>query len=66
MLHAGEGNAILGPLMGRHSLLLTDEGVHLRARKLLMPAFNGAACVAIALWWTRSPRRRSTAGATGR
>jgi cytochrome P450 family 135 len=41
--HAGQGNAILGPVMGEHSLLLTDEDQHLRARKLLMPAFNGAA-----------------------
>ncbi len=41
--HAGEGNAILGPVMGEHSVLLTDEDVHMRARKLLMPAFNGAA-----------------------
>ena len=43
VFHAGEGNAILGPVMGEHSVLLTDEDVHLRARKLLMPAFNGAA-----------------------
>jgi cytochrome P450 family 135 len=41
--HAGEGNAILRPVMGEHSLLITDEDEHLRARKLLMPAFNGAA-----------------------
>jgi cytochrome P450 len=41
--HAGEGNVILKPVMGEHSVLLTDEDVHLRARKLLMPAFNGAA-----------------------
>ena len=41
--HAGEGNAILGPVMGEHSVLLTDEDVHMRARKLLMPAFNGSA-----------------------
>ena len=40
--HAGAGNAILGPVMGEHSVLLTDEDQHLRARKLLMPAFNGA------------------------
>ena len=40
--HAGEGNAILKPVMGDHSLLLTDDGEHMRARKLLMPAFNGA------------------------
>jgi cytochrome P450 len=41
-LHAGEGNQILGPVMGEHSVLLTDEGEHARARRLLMPAFNGA------------------------
>jgi cytochrome P450 family 135 len=40
--HAGEGNAILGPVMGEHSLLLTDGDQHQRARMLLMPAFNGA------------------------
>ncbi|UQS25052.1 cytochrome P450 [Amycolatopsis thermalba] len=43
VFHAGEGNVILKPLMGPHSVLLTDEDVHLRARKLLMPAFHGAA-----------------------
>ena len=41
--HAGKGNAILGPVMGEHSLLLQDGDDHKRARKLLMPAFNGAA-----------------------
>ncbi len=41
-LHAGEGNQILGPIMGEHSVLLTDEAEHARARRLLMPAFNGA------------------------
>ncbi|KAA1424460.1 cytochrome P450 [Mumia zhuanghuii] len=40
--HAGEGNQVLRPVMGDHSVLLTDEAEHLRARKLLMPAFNGA------------------------
>jgi cytochrome P450 len=43
VFHAGKGNAILGPVMGDHSLLLLDGGDHKRARKLLMPAFNGAA-----------------------
>ena len=41
--HAGKGNAVLGPVMGEHSLLLVDGAQHKRARKLLMPAFNGAA-----------------------
>jgi cytochrome P450 len=43
VFHAGKGNAILGPIMGEHSLLLQDSGEHKRARRLLMPAFNGAA-----------------------
>ena len=43
VFHAGKGNAILGPVMGEHSLLLVDSSQHRRARKLLMPAFNGHA-----------------------
>jgi cytochrome P450 len=43
VFHAGEGNAILGPIMGEHSVLLVDEEQHRRVRKLLMPAFHGSA-----------------------
>lgn len=43
VFHAGKGNAILGPVMGEHSLLLVDGSLHRRARKLLMPAFNNRA-----------------------
>jgi len=43
LLHAGEGNQILGAVMGEHSVLLVDEDAHRRVRGLLMPAFNGAA-----------------------
>jgi cytochrome P450 len=43
VFHAGKGNAILGPIMGEHSLLLQDSRQHKRARALLMPAFNGHA-----------------------
>ena len=43
VFHAGKGNAILGPIMGEHSLLLQDSREHQRARSLLMPAFNGHA-----------------------
>lgn len=42
-LHAGEGNRVLGAVMGDHSLLLTDEAEHARARRLLMPAFSAPA-----------------------
>jgi cytochrome P450 len=41
--HAGEGNAILGPVMGEHSVLLLDEDAHLAARRRVMPAFHGEA-----------------------
>lgn len=43
VFHAGEGNAILEPVMGSQSVLILDEDAHLRSRKRLMPAFNGAA-----------------------
>ncbi|HEX4703972.1 MAG TPA: cytochrome P450 [Pseudonocardiaceae bacterium] len=43
VFHAGEGNAILKPVMGEHSVLLVDEDEHRRVRRLLMPAFHGAA-----------------------
>lgn len=41
--HAGEGNMILKPVMGAHSVLTTDEDEHRRIRRLLMPPFHGAA-----------------------
>jgi cytochrome P450 len=43
VFHAGEGNAILGPVMGEHSVLLLDEKEHLQARKRVMAAFHGEA-----------------------
>jgi cytochrome P450 len=41
VFHAGEGNAILGPIMGEHSVLLLDEDAHKAARKKVMAAFHG-------------------------
>ncbi|HMM97121.1 cytochrome P450 [Phycicoccus sp.] len=43
VFHAGEANAILGPVMGEHSVLLVDGAEHRRARALLTPAFSGRA-----------------------
>ena len=43
LFHAGEGNAILEPVMGPKSILLLDEDEHLRRRKLMLPAFHGDA-----------------------
>jgi cytochrome P450 len=40
-LHAGEANALLGPIVGERSVLLLDGAEHLRHRRLLLPAFHG-------------------------
>jgi len=42
VLRGGEANAQIGTaLMGKHSLILLDEGPHMEQRKLLLPAFHG-------------------------
>jgi cytochrome P450 family 135 len=40
-LHAGEANALLGPVVGERSVLLLDGAEHLRHRRLLLPPFHG-------------------------
>jgi cytochrome P450 family 135 len=40
-LHAGEANALLGPILGDRSVLLLDGPEHLRHRRLLLPPFHG-------------------------
>jgi len=42
VFHAGEGNSLLGPILGENSLLVLDEERHLSQRKLLLPPFHGA------------------------
>jgi cytochrome P450 len=41
VFHAGEGNRVLLPFLGQHSLLLLDEDAHMEQRKLLLPPFHG-------------------------
>jgi cytochrome P450 len=41
VFHAGEGNQILLPVLGEHSVLLLDEGAHMEQRKILLPPFHG-------------------------
>ena len=41
LLLAGEGNRVLEPVVGRHSVLLLDGAAHLRHRRLLLPPFHG-------------------------
>jgi cytochrome P450 family 135 len=40
---AGEANAAMSPVLGRHSLLVLDGDRHLRQRKLMLPPFLGEA-----------------------
>jgi cytochrome P450 len=41
LLHAGEANRILLPVLGASSVLLLDDDAHLAQRKLLLPPFHG-------------------------
>jgi cytochrome P450 family 135 len=41
LLHAGEANRILLPLLGHNSVLLLDDTAHMRQRKLLLAPFHG-------------------------
>jgi cytochrome P450 len=40
-LHAGEANALLGPVLGSRSVLLLDGAEHLRHRRLMLPHLHG-------------------------
>jgi cytochrome P450 len=41
VFHAGEGNQILAPVLGRNSLLVLDEKPHMSQRRLLLAPFHG-------------------------
>jgi cytochrome P450 family 135 len=41
LIHAGEGNVVLEPLVGLNSVLLLDEADHMQQRKLMLPSFHG-------------------------
>jgi cytochrome P450 family 135 len=41
LLHAGEANVVLLPVLGKHSLLLLDEDRHMSQRKLMLPPLHG-------------------------
>jgi cytochrome P450 len=42
LLHAGEANGILRPILGSNSVLLLDDRPHMAQRRLLLPPFHGA------------------------
>jgi cytochrome P450 family 135 len=41
LLHAGEANIVLLPILGSESVLLLDEDAHMAQRKLMLPSFHG-------------------------
>src|SRR5256714_4068751 len=41
LLHAGEANVVLLPVLGANSLLLLDEDQHMGQRKLMLPPLHG-------------------------
>jgi cytochrome P450 family 135 len=41
LLHAGEANIVLLPVLGRNSVLLLDDDAHMAQRKLMLPSFHG-------------------------
>jgi cytochrome P450 family 135 len=41
IFHAGEGNAVLEPVMGARSVLLIDGDEHIAQRRRMLPAFHG-------------------------
>jgi cytochrome P450 len=47
-IHPGQGARILEPMVGRHSVILLDERLHMEQRKLLLPAFHGERMKALA------------------
>jgi cytochrome P450 len=41
VLHPGRGARTLEPVVGANSVIMLDEGAHMRQRKLMLPAFHG-------------------------
>ena len=41
LMHAGDANGILRPMLGPSSVLLLDGAEHMHQRKLMLPAFHG-------------------------
>ena len=41
LLHAGEANVVLLPVLGSHSVLLLDDAAHMRQRKIMLPPLHG-------------------------
>ena len=46
VLHPGEGGQALAPIVGEHSFMIQDEGLHANGRRAIMPAFTRSAAEA--------------------
>jgi cytochrome P450 len=66
LLHAGEGNVVLAPLLGPGSTLLLDGDEHMRHRRLLLPAFHGERMRKYADVMTEAAERQIAAWPRGR
>ena len=65
LIHAGDANAILRPMLGPSSVLLLDGAEHMHQRKLMLPASTASGCAATARSCARRPsadRRRWPVG----
>jgi cytochrome P450 family 135 len=65
LLHAGEANQILRPILGPNSVLLLDERAHLSQRKLLLPPFHGERMKAYGELMTRAAEAEIAAWPAG-
>jgi cytochrome P450 len=65
VFHAGEGNEILAPLLGRNSLLVLDEKRHMSQRRLLLPPFHGERMQGYAQTMTEIAEREIDSWPTG-
>lgn len=54
VLHAGEPNGVLAPVVGERSVLTSDGARHLRQRKLLLPPFHGKRLEVYRDWMRRA------------
>jgi cytochrome P450 len=66
VLHPGEGARVLEPVVGKHSVILLDEGDHLSQRKLMLPAFHGEKMQRLAATMQDVADQEAAAWPTGR
>jgi cytochrome P450 len=66
VLHAGEANAPLEPLLGARSVLLLDGAEHIRQRRLMMPPFHGERMIAYGRVMQEAAERMIARWPTGR